>query len=82
MDSVEGDLAADEEDEEGDGCPEDFFTEWDLHRNGFWGQKGRWIELDLARYRNGQSFSNVRRNRSSPCDRDWRPRGGRTSRDG
>ena len=40
MDSVEGDLAADEEDEEGDGCPEDFFTEWDLHR-WFLGAEGR-----------------------------------------
>ena len=30
MDTVDWDLTADEEDEEGDGCPEDLFAEWNL----------------------------------------------------
>lgn len=34
MDSVDGDLAADEEDEEGDCGPEDFFTEGNLKERG------------------------------------------------
>lgn len=43
LDSIEGDLAADEEDEEGYCCPEDFFAEGDLDskRGGEHGRQQR-----------------------------------------
>jgi len=33
LDTIDGDLTADKEDEECNCCPEDLFTEWDLYED-------------------------------------------------